>query len=1095
MTDDQAARAAIAADLSSTLFVEAGAGSGKTTQLVARILEILLTGRAGVDQLAAITFTEAAAGELRDRLAERLEQAAVADPVVSRRAAAADALAGLDGAAVTTLHGFARRILADHPFAAGLPAVFEVLDEVRSAIAFDDRWAGTVDALLADPDASAALPWLLACGAHLDDLRAIARAFDTNWDRIPPGDGGLPAALPRIDPDGVLDPLRRARALASTCSDPDDRLLRHLDALGPTVERLEDSDAEIDVLRVLAGTAAKLTAGNRGRPAAWRGRKSDVQSCLAEAQAARDRVVADAARCALGRVGVALAASARRAAAGRCREGRLDYHDLLVLARDVVRDDPAVQAALHDRYRFLLVDEFQDTDPIQAELAVRIAAVPADRSAEPVGPVGAPGGPAGDESWATLEVEPGRLFFVGDPKQSIYRFRRADLAVFAATRAGVADEALSLTANFRSVPGIVSWVDAAFGRLMADRGGPGYVSSHPVRPAHPASQPVVLVLGSEVPAAARADEARAAEAADVAAAVLAARDEGWPVGNGGRPATLADITVLVPTRRSVPALQEALDEAGIPYRLESSSLVYAAPEVQELLTVLRAIDDPTDEPAVVGALRSAGFGCGDDDLVRFRLAGGRWDFRRDPPGGLPPDDPVVAGLGALRAHYDARWWCDVSVLVDRVVEDRRLLLLALDGPRWREAWRRLRFVVDQARLFADASGGDLRRFLAWVDRQAADDARVTEAVLPEPDLDAVRIMTVHAAKGLEFPIVVVAGTGTARARPSGPGVLFGPDGPELATGGGLATPGYAALATREADLDDDEQVRLLYVAATRARDHLVVSVHRAERATGSLAARLAAVDPPWVPFRSSLPAGLRRPASSHRPGFAEPMATEDERAAWIDRRAERLDAPPRTVSATGVAGLADDEPGGPEQDGSEDASDRSVWRRGRAGTAVGRAVHATLQVVDLASGAGLDELARTHAAAEGIAGRADEVAGLVRAALAADVVRTAAAGRHWREVYVGTAVEGRVLEGFVDLLVDGPDGLEVVDYKTDQGTDEPSARYRLQGAAYAVAVESALGRPVRRCSFLFLRPDGAVAHRIDDLDGAKAEVRRLLASA
>ncbi|HEY1733564.1 MAG TPA: UvrD-helicase domain-containing protein, partial [Acidimicrobiales bacterium] len=129
LTKDSAARRAIAGDLSSTLFVEAGAGSGKTTQLVARILEILLTGRAGVDQLAAITFTEAAAGELRDRLAERLEQAAVADPVVSRRAAAADALAGLDGAAVTTLHGFARRILADYPFAAGLPAVFEVLDE------------------------------------------------------------------------------------------------------------------------------------------------------------------------------------------------------------------------------------------------------------------------------------------------------------------------------------------------------------------------------------------------------------------------------------------------------------------------------------------------------------------------------------------------------------------------------------------------------------------------------------------------------------------------------------------------------------------------------------------------------------------------------------------------------------------------------------------------------------------------------------------------------------------------------------------------------------------------------------------------------
>src|SRR5580704_10033388 len=226
-TTDSAARATVVTDLSSTLFVEAGAGSGKTTQLVARILELLLTGRAGVDQLAAITFTEAAAGELRDRLAERLEQAA-ADPDASRRAAAADALGGLDGAAVTTLHGFARRILADHPFAAGLPATFEVLDEVRSALAFDDRWAGTVDAVLADPDASTALQWLLACGAQLDDLRTIARALDANWDRLPPAEEAPPVALPRIDRGEILDPLRRAIALAPACDDPDDRLRCHL---------------------------------------------------------------------------------------------------------------------------------------------------------------------------------------------------------------------------------------------------------------------------------------------------------------------------------------------------------------------------------------------------------------------------------------------------------------------------------------------------------------------------------------------------------------------------------------------------------------------------------------------------------------------------------------------------------------------------------------------------------------------------------------------------------------------------------------------------------------------------------------------------
>jgi ATP-dependent helicase/nuclease subunit A len=172
------------------------------------------------------------------------------------------------------------------------------------------------------------------------------------------------------------------------------------------------------------------------------------------------------------------------------------------------------------------------------------------------------------------------------------------------------------------------------------------------------------------------------------------------------------------------------------------------------------------------------------------------------------------------------------------------------------------------------------------------------------------------------------------------------------------------------------------------------------------------------------------------------------------------------------------------------------WRRGRAGTAIGRAVHATLQTVDLATGEGVEETAQAQSAAEGVPHRAAEVAQLVRAALDAASVRAAvASGRLWREVYVGASVDGVLVEGFIDLLYETPEGLVVVDYKTDALTDGDSIdhaleRYRLQGAAYAMALAESLGQPVGRCVFVFLTTGGAEEREVADLVGAMAEVRR-----
>ncbi len=1120
-TDDRPARVAIRAELDTTHFVEAGAGTGKTTALVGRIVELVVSGRARMADIAAITFTEAAAGELRDRIAEALERSAAGtyieeyldvDPgdVPLRAERARAALAEADGAAVSTLHGFARRILATHPFEAGLPPLIDVLDEVRSTVAFDERWKTFVDELLDSQAHQQAVLVLLTCGVKFQQLRDIALQFNQNWDLVEDAVPGTPTPVP-VDPAPMLEPLTRALAMADFCLDGDDKLLAHLEALSPYAAILGNVDNELDTLRAIVDAPPLFRKwGQQGN---WGpGRCDEVRGLLEEAQTAKDDLLNRVANAALANLVVSIRELTLRSAADRRREGRLEFHDLLVLARELVRHRPDVCRTLSEQFRFLLIDEFQDTDPIQAELAVRIASDDPD---------------AGQKRWTELTFDPGRVFFVGDPKQSIYRFRRADIALFLGIRDRYSERPLVLSKNRRSVPGIIKWVNAVFGDLMG-AGTPGIQPAYEPLVAHRADhaqfgdRPPVLALGEAVVDKVPMSTIREKEAADIASAIRRIIDNQWPVGDSCRAADLADITILVPTRTGLPILTEALDDADVPYRLESSSLVYSAPEVRELMSVLQAVDDPTDEVAIVGALRSALFGCGDDDLLEYRLHHGTWDYRVPAPDDLDDDHPVVAGRRALAAFHAERWWYEVSGLIERIVDERRVLELALTESRPREVWRRLRFVADQARQFTDAFGGDLRRYLAWAELQSDEDARVTEVILPETDHNAVRIMTVHASKGLEFPIVVLSGLNVADRTRSGARVLWGANGPEVFVRKDVRTAGFDALAAGEEAMEAAERVRLLYVAATRARDHLVVCLHhKAANQPNCHAARLEIIcsDHPKLwrqleeeaadgeqPAPPASPAAMAPPAAGTAPsGTVEDTAEERQR--WMDRRAEQLAsaAVPRTVAATTVARMAAEQ-AELERDLEWDATEPddeldvelSPWRQGRTGTELGRAVHATLQLIDLATGDGLTELARAQAAVEGIPGRASEVAGRVAAALRSDIIRTAVeSGRCWKELYVGAPVGSRVLEGFIDLLVDGPDGLVVVDYKTDSAStpaelDRALERYSIQGASYAVAIEQALGRPVERCVFLFLRPGGAVERSVVDLEEAKRTVQGLM---
>ncbi|MFZ4516529.1 MAG: UvrD-helicase domain-containing protein [Acidimicrobiia bacterium] len=1106
MTDDPV-RTRIRTDHASTLFVEAGAGTGKTTALVARLTDALMSGCFEMHQIAAITFTELAAAELRDRITTALEadaaQTEVTDADAQRIERARAALDALDDAVITTIHGFAQRICTEFATFADLPPVLELRDEIAASIAFDRAWRRFLDRFLDDPDQRALLQRATALGCTTAHLRMIAETLHAHADRMETTAFPEPE-LPALDDTALRTTVQEACRFANGCTDPADLLFAHLQRLAAAESRLAAPADELDHLDALI-EFPKCTF-SRGKKHAWPDKQA-VYDALGLAETARLALLSTLRSTTIRRVTAEVARFVRDTIAHRNQLGVLEFDDLLRIARNIVRDHPSVRAQLARRWQCIAVDEFQDTDPLQVELVLLLA----DAQVEPGSPLPSRAQPA-----------PGRLFLVGDPKQSIYRFRRADLMMYQSVVTNVPGDAVALDRNFRSVAPIVEWINVVLAETFAaqpEQAPWRALDAERTDVSRAYIGPPVLTLGGARPGL-TANALRVTESETAAAAIARMLHEGWTVSDprtgAWRAAQNRDITVLVPTRASVPALARAFEAAGIPVRVETRALLWEAPEVYELCRVLRAIDMPDDPVAVVGALRTTILGCSDRDLVLHLRAGGQFHALRS-NSALHRNDGITsvqAALNWLIEMHAARNWRPVAETIEATLRERGVFLTALAGPRARDRWRRLRVVLDIARAF-DAEGAvSLRAFLDWADEQRARGAQVNDAAAPEPDDDAVRLMTVHAAKGLEFPIVMLLGFARDDPKRNAP-VLWDPLDPttiELSVGPtatALRTERYDALASVELLHEQAERDRLLYVAATRARDHLIVS--RCHNGCDSDAQRLdaviahvAATTPNWDDDARVVGSVTDSPAIAVAPGSERmiEVATAADLTSWERSRHAALQraAQPIAIAATALASHDEGSRNGQDYELAVVANSQTPqWRRGRAATNIGRAVHAVLQTADLESGSNVAELASVHAVAEGVADRADEVARLARAALAAPIIRRAASSaRVWREIAVGAPIGNTLIEGYIDLCFETPEGLVLVDYKTDAAYGEAALqgaveRYTPQGAAYAAALEVALGRPVHACVFVFCRPGTAVEVPIGDLPGAIAAVRTRLA--
>ena len=1122
MPVDTDARRLITLDgLADTLFIEAGAGSGKTTTIVERIVNLVVIAGVELQNIAAITFTEAAAAELRDRVRAAFERrAAESDGEALRRCRSA--LEQTDIAAVSTLHSYAQRVLSEHPIEAGVPPRFDVLDEVQSILALEARWRVWLDAQLAEVANHPLIEWSMLLRIDLArgraaSLKDVARNFNDNWDRLEASMVADPGPLAPID----LSELRGAAAavveLADTHYDPDDLLAAFIAERRARFEMFCRCDDPLEA--VVTITSEPKWTMTHGKAKNWLDAAS-VRESLKHFSETANRVVDGARVAVLDQWRWRLVNFTLGAAEQRRREGTLEFHDLLVLARRLVRRSPAARRALHDRYTHIVIDEFQDTDPIQVELVTLIATGVDDVANLP---------------WQALDVAPGRLCFVGDPKQSIYRFRRADVALFReACNSFSGGRPVSLVQNFRTVPTVLQWINHVFGALMQGsppEQQPPYEPLKAARVEGDGGDHRVVLLGGSHDESYLAEELRALEATDVVRAIrsMILDGERWLVDDHGqwRVPRFDDIVILVPSRLSLPALEHALRGADVPYRAEASTLVFDTQEVREPLLALQAIDDPSDEIAVVASLRSTLFGCGDDELLEFATAGGRWDYRVAAPSSLPADHPVVDSLAYLRRCHDDRLWLEPSELLERLLRERRAFELALLHRRPRDVWRRLRFIIEQARQFVEANRGGLRGFLSWAELQRYEGARVHEPLLPELDDNSVRVMTIHSAKGLEFPITIVSGlTAQSGNRRGGVAVHWGDTMPEIKMSGS-STPSFDVLDDFEQEMDVHEKLRLLYVASTRARDHLVISAHHV---VSTSRPRQTFAKMVWEQSLAELERSCRvLPEGDDAPFNFPPSPLEslsgdtaDARLLWKNHRAAALATPSFTVSATAIAAAIADPWTAPSEfdaSGEAVATDEAVavdeivadegssatvaYRRGRAGSAIGRAVHAVLQLAALDTGSDIRALARTFAAVEGVPEWTDTVALSAEGARqSAAVQRALASTQLWRELFVAAPIEGRAVEGFVDLLFREEDDLVVVDYKTDDVVDDAAVeraltRYRPQAAAYALALEHTTGRRVRECIFVFTRRGNVIERSVAgaELDEARDVVRRWLVGA
>jgi ATP-dependent helicase/nuclease subunit A len=1048
-----------AVDARGLVFVSAGAGTGKTRVLVERFARAVCDEGVDVESILVITYTEKAAGELRRRIRAGL---------VDR--GRPDLARALDGAWISTIHGFCHRLLRSHPFAAGVDPRFRVLDESQGRVLRGEAFEAALTEFCAGDD-PARLRLLAVYGA--DGLRRMLT--------------------------GVYETLRSAgRELVLE--------LGERRSLEECVEELREAARCLGEELVLDDTRPEQLLDlsefrRRGeRAASYEEARKSVEQAALDELAAADREL-------LQELLTAFAAAYQEA---KDRESALDFEDLQLRARDLLRDNEDIRERERLRFRAIMVDEFQDTNRLQCELIDLIA--------------------------------PGERFFVGDEFQSIYGFRHADVQVFRERRAAADGGVLPLTMNYRSRPEVLAVVNHLFGGDFGDEFQPLAASREFPDPVF--GPPVELLVTDKSSYADTSVHWRRGEARAIARRIHELIETGA--------AEPGEIVLLFAAGTDAEWYEEELRALGIATFRGTGRGYFGQQQVVDLLAYLRLLRNRYDDEALVSVLASPFVGISNDALVLLRRAAPKRPLfvavERDLPETLPERDAQL--LRAFKQRYDRLTAVSSRLSLERLCErvlaehDYDLAVLAQwDG---RRRYANLRKLARLARSYEELRGPDVEGFVRFVRDQEAVGARELEAVAEEEGGDAVRLLTIHAAKGLEFKVVVVADAGRDKAPPASDEILALSDGrfgfrvADPLTSERRGVYAYEEVKeTRKAE-ERAERLRLYYVAMTRAIDRLIVS--------GSIdPGRSADETTPigWVIGRLEAREEIERagvdPIELEREGARVILRVdrhaEAEPAARVDDVAE--DGQLALFAANGGAALPPLVPALPplvevpapplhrvrrlsfsalalfERCSYRYYAERVVGMRptderaaapgasGLAATEIGDAVHRLLELVNLQEPLPPDDLA---ALVKGWYPRVtdeelERIGAFVRSYCESDLARRVATLDGARpERPFAFEHDGVLLHGRLDVLQLDSGRALVVDYKTntlEEGSPEEivDGDYRLQRLVYALACFRAGAEEVEVVYHFLERPDAVVStvFRREQLPELEAELSAAIA--
>ncbi len=1076
---DQTARDRILRDLDTTLLVEAAAGTGKTTSLVGRMVELLAAGRCEIGRIAAVTFTRKAAAELRARFTAHLEHEARA--ASGERAARLDAALSLaERCFIGTIHSFCARLLRERPLEAGVDLAFQEIDDEADAILRDRAWEEFVAELFAAGDPRIAQ--LAELGIHLGQLKASFQAFAAY-----PDVEDWPAPEVRL---GDLLPARQAlerylsriRALAPTF--PGERGTDKLMGRCESIERLarqRDLSRPAHLLEVLEefdrphGAIQKCWPGGakgcvKGEMETWGIFRDEVAAPFV----ARWREMRYTAVIPLLKAAVDVYDHLRADA------GVLNFQDLLLKSSRLLSAQPRVREYFRERFTHLFVDEFQDTDPLQAEVVLFLTADDPEQ-----------------KNWRDCRPVPGSLFVVGDPKQSIYRFRRADIVTYQIVKdiiraSGGAVE--KLDASFRTLPELVTWGNGIFAPpvfpVAEDRYAP---AAHPLAFGRPAAASGGILTGVHTITVTGPPSTEGDEDTDekrIARFIRHAIDAKLPVprpsarGTGlppSTPATPGDFLIVTWRRKHLDLYGAALQELGIPHLVSGGSAWGQASELGLLAGCLRAVVEPENPVALVGVLRGELFGVSDVELYAFKKSGGNFSYNAPLPQRLETTTLERFEDAFARLRRYAGWLRTTPPVaaLERIAADLGLLLRALTG----QGGAGRAGSIGKAYAILRAQGADLGSTAGLVElleRLIEENTPFDGLPARAPASSVVRVMNLHKVKGLEAPVVFLADPG---GKPRGGGLLH-------VDRAGARIVGYLAVeqqtgqftrkilahphdwdefAEEESRFEAAEHTRLLYVAATRAGNQLVVTRRPGRGSHYS----------PWEFFRDWLtaapelpdPGPQQAPATGSVTVSAADIAAAEEAIAehWRRTGAATYDLRGAKELAVSAAGLH--------------------WRAaaGEHGTEWGTVIHFLLETALREPGSDLTARARAALEEQGLpASRATEALAVVAAVKASEIWRRAAAAERLLvevpfEICLapgdplltdlqpaGQGETGMVpvlVRGVIDLAFRSDAGWAIVDWKTDAvhtpaGQAERTRHYAPQVRLYADIWTRITGEPV-----------------------------------